>query len=616
MDPRQRPTGQHFLLRPLDLERIRALKGTPHYEDRVARTRKTAEKVVAEPLKAWDGDDDSNSWTTRPRFIDLQNVAMLHLLTGDEKFAQACRRDVLTAVQVSEASPSRIMAMDHIQEMYLNETILFIHEWLPGFFSEEERERIRQTCIRCMPHHAWEMARSTVNQKLVQNHIHHDSTGMALVALYFNDFPDAQRWGRFAAETSLRYVRDAFHGDGGQNEVATTYHACCIHIALLMAHVLRDFDERDPLRDPVFAGVMDRAVGWMASLVRPDGGVVALNDSREHVAAWMFRFGASQFRNPHYQAIAEIVEQRTGSANLLYDLLYYEPGVPAKLDPAARSVFPQSGTAAFRTGFGEKDDLLAQHAGTYIGGHAHRDRLGFEYWHAGKCLLDDPGGFKEDWPTFVGYYKETSSHNVVAIHEPKEIRFEGRYKEDSAFLAQHRGHLKSQGRILGTFDDAACAATVMQAETYKGVLQTRTLVWHKPSGALLVHDAVRSEKEETFDQLFHGMGALKRSPARFVFEDKDGALCGSVLAPTQPELVAFETPEHARGAPEYAAVRVKAKQVDFLTLLEPYSGAAPATRKLDAQGRLAVDLAGAKWALAFADGALEVRLDGRRIVPL
>ncbi len=609
MDPRQRPTGQHFILRPLDLERMRSLKGQDRYEQKVEWARANAQKVVDAPLQPWDGTKGENAWSQNQRFADLMNVATLYLLTGEQPFAEACKQNVMTAVGVSEANSSRILSTDYIQETFLNKSILFIHEWLPEVFTPEERERIKQTCIRCMPHHAWEMARSTVNQKLIQNHIQHDSTGMAMVALYFNDFKDADRWGLFAAETAVRYMRDAFHGDGGQNEVATTYHAGCLRSGLLIYYILRDFADRDLMKESWFREVIEKGIAWAGSLITPSGNMVPFNDSGDHFEACLFRFGASQFNNPHYQALADIVDERTDGGSLLYDLLYYEPSIPARLDSNAQALFPLTGTATFRTGYEKDSGLLAQKAGSYIGGHAHRDRLGFAYWHSGQCVLEDPGGFKADWATFVGYCKESSSHNVVAIHDPHPLTFEGRTEGMEHFSVEHRGHDKSQGRILEAREEEHFAVSVMQAYIYKDVLQKRKLVWLKRSGTLLVFDRIESENEYPFDQLFHGVGKLGLQKNRFVFKDPEISLSGSVMAPPVCDLIALERPENAKGSGPYVAVRVKGTCINYLTLLEPFKTEPPPARALDENGNLALKLEDGTLNLQLIQGELTVTLE-------
>ena len=617
MDSRERPTGRHFLIRPLEWERIRALKGTPHYELHVRHAQEQAKAVVRAPLQPWDATLDENNWTQVERYLDLLDLTTLYLLEGDERCAQACRRDALTMAQVSEANGSRLLSQSGIEATYICRTLIFVHEWLSEFFTPEERERIRQTCLRTLPHHASEMARSTVNQKLVQNHLLFNSTGMAMVALSFNDISDAGRWGLFAAETATRYLRDAFHADGAQNEVAPSYHFHCLELGLLNAAVLRDFAGRDLLREDWFRGVMERGLDWLASLVTPAGSLVAFNDSNYKVASWYFRFGASQFNSPHFQALAGLVERAAEPerSNLLFDLLYYEPSIPARFHPAARRVFPVSGTAVFRSGYGAQDGLLAQHAGTYIGGHAHRDRLGFEFWHSGKCLLRDPGGQKDDWPTFVGYLKEASAHNVVAIHEPHEMEFEGKFRDREKFHSEHRGHAKSQGRILGTQEDAAFAAIVSQAEIYAGVRQKRSLVWCKESGLLLILDEILAEQVHTFDQLFHGCGDLAIKGTGFTFQDAPVSLAGAVLLPAQAELLPIRRPEKAEGALSYLAVRTRGSRVNFLTLLEPFQGKRPPERRLDASGELRLEVSGQRLVLQASPEAFQVRLGEQTLLP-
>ena len=52
----------------------------------------------------------------------------------------------------------------------------------------------------------------------------------------------------------------------------------------------------------------------------PAGSVVALGESKDRVPSWFFRFGASQFRSPHFQALADLTDRvKTDLAHLNVD---------------------------------------------------------------------------------------------------------------------------------------------------------------------------------------------------------------------------------------------------------------------------------------------------------
>ncbi len=659
MDPLNRPTGRHFLMRPNDLERIRALKGTPFYESRLAKAKAYVADLVRLPAKPWDGDSDIASHTQDHRVSGLYAMTMLYLLTGDETYGRGAVHDTLVMAQVSESNSARRISGSSIEETMICTAMLFVHEWLSELLTEADRERIRQTCLRTLPHHAHEMARSTVNQKQVQNHLLLESTGMALAMLYFNDIQDAQLWGDFSADLAVRYFRDAFHEDGVQNEAATTYHTLCLVTAFILIPLLRDFNDRDLMKEEWFRSVMKKSMDWLASLVAPDGSIIALNDSHRLLSGFYLRFGASHFKNAHYQALADRLDshQELRRPNIFFDFLFYDPSVKAQFDPEAPKVFPQGGTISLRDGFGTEDGLLVHKVGSYKGGHAHLDRLGLAYWWKGKCLLDDLGGYnsKEDpiffgeelssftadeksaqtgvyhwsggrcfdetkvalrkkaWPIFVGYYKQSTSHSVVAIHKPWEISLE-EWPElgEKSFPVPHRGHKKSCGRILNTEDSNEFGWTETQAEIYAGVLQSRNILWSKPSGALLIWDRIESDEVHQFDQLFQGVGELTLREQGFVFENEDWGLAASLLT-QDGEVVAFDRPEGAKGSARHPGIRKKGRSVNYLTLLEPFQGKAPEERALDAKGRLTVDLAGQKLEIVLKGEQLSLKLNDQDI---
>lgn len=618
MDPRLRPTGRHFFLRPLDLERIRALKGDPRYEARVARARRETEPFLAEPVPEYDARIESNTRLTRKNHTALQDMAMLYLLTGEEKYAQACRRDLLVYTKIARASGGHLSGSS-LEEGAMKRSFLFVNEWLSEFFSDDERRAVRDMIIRTIPHHTHEMARFTLQGKTVQNHLQHDGTGLALATLYYNDFPQCDRWARLATDICEQYAREAFHPDGAQNELATSYHTGCVEEVVILGLLMRDFAGRDLFSENWYREVLQRGIAWLASLVTPKGTVVAFNDSRDTTDPWFFRLGASLFGDPHCQALADHLEAHghleAHHPSLCYDLLFYDPAVPSRFDERARTVFPHATTAAPRDGFGKESSLLAQKAGRYTGGHAHHDRLNFEYWHKGAQLLRDLGGQRgDDWEIFRGFYRQSSSHTVVAIHEPAVANFESKFKEtEQSFATEHRAHKLAQGRFLHTSDDAASACLVSQAGIYDGVRQTRTLVWLKASGVLVLRDMVESEEEHPFEQLFQGCGELGVGERSFAFAGQPWSLAASVLAPTEAKTHARKAPKGTIGAPAYAAVAQRGKAVTFLTLLEPFQAKRPPVRALDAGGKLSFSAEGHAVAVQFDGGRLSVQLDDRTV---
>ncbi len=620
MHPHEFPRGRRFLMRELDLKRIQALRGTDYYEKRVARARQDLQPLIDTPWQVWDAKNYDFSHKQGARYDGLMDMVLMYHLSGDDSYAKAAARDVLVMAETSEKSGRRL-SVSSIEETLMCVPMMFVNEWLADFLSEEDRERIRQAVYRTMPHHAHEMARSTVNQKQVQNHLFLESVGMMMQCLYYNDIQDTQRWGQLAAKLAVRYMRDAFHADGVQNEAAGGYHGLCVYVGIITALFLRDYGDRDLMREEWFRSVMKRSLDWLAALNTPSGHTVAFNDSFTETSAWMFRFGAYHFGSSHFQIMADRVEQqKQWRPQMLFDLLFYEPTVPAEIDPQARSVFPNGGTVTLRNGWNAESGMLIQKVGSYIGGHAHRDRLNFEYWHQGEYLMRDLGGKANvDWDIFNGYNKQTSSHNVVGIHDPKEAKGSRTKKQDDSedrLIIEHRGHDLAQGRILKVEDQPAYGWITSQAEIYSGVMQRRILLWFKKSGALLVFDRIASKEPQVFDQLFHGEGALRIEGSRFLFEgnkDQTQRLAGSALEPQGAELVGIGRPKRALGAPKYVGVRRQARRPLFLTLLEPYTSSPPPARVLN-KGSGEFEWADLKIAIGLKDEKLEVHLNGQLLL--
>src|SRR5690606_30679728 len=119
-----RTEGLHFILRTSDLERIHAMKGERRTEARIARARRDVQPYLEQPLAEYDGRVENNTRTTLPWHRAMQDMAMLYLVTGEEKYAQACRRDLLTYVAVERRC--RQLSGSSLEEGDMKRSFLFV----------------------------------------------------------------------------------------------------------------------------------------------------------------------------------------------------------------------------------------------------------------------------------------------------------------------------------------------------------------------------------------------------------------------------------------------------------------------------------------------------------
>ncbi|PCJ63414.1 MAG: hypothetical protein COA79_00985 [Planctomycetota bacterium] len=576
-----------FLISSVDLERIEGLKNHPFYKKCIKDSYARLEEQLANGIEPWDGANESHNRT--PDYLNLLDMGLIYLLEGDKKYEEACVRDVMTFIKVGESNSENTMSESKIEQTLINKSLLFIFDWLRDSFSEQDQKRFRKIVLAAVPRHLYALGRWCIQDKLVQNHYLADSVGVVEVLNYFNELGDAKRWSDIATEIAIQYMKDAFYEDGVQNELTPSYHSFCLHLGIILAQNLKTYTKRDLFKEPWYRDLYLKGLQWLASLHTPDGGTVAFNDCHPSLPSSLFRFGASQFKNNHFQWVADefmIGELRQRDENpkhclqrfsgeFFYSMLYFDPTVAPIRDIKTPALFKEGGTVCFRNIKPESESLLAQKCGKYTGGHAHADRLVFDYWHDNEQLLIDPGILNQASLSGRGWYKSSTSHNVVAIYDPHEI---SPWKSKDAFPVAHKNHLLSQGNFLKTDDNEKFSVIVSAAEIYSGVVQTRLLCWVKESGLLLVADKINNNTKESFiwDQLFHGQDKLEINHESFNFKTESISLIGFPVCEAA-EIVSLNRPEGGVMGPlEYIAIRKKEISPIFATILIPFDDVVPA----------------------------------------
>jgi hypothetical protein len=86
-------------------------------------------------------------------------------------------------------------------------------------------------------------------------------------------------------------------------------------------------------------------------------------------------------------------------------------------DPPLDGIFPDTGLAFFRTGWGPADQWLAFDASTdFGGGHTHLSRLAVEFHAHGRTLLPDPGIFTYEMSDWRGpASRRTAMHTTCSV---------------------------------------------------------------------------------------------------------------------------------------------------------------------------------------------------------
>ena len=221
--------------------------------------------------------------------------------------------------------------------------------------------------------------------------------------------------------------------------------------------------------------------------VRPDGGLPAFHDSggpplsgtaRNYEIAYT-RYGDARFAWP-------LVRSDRGNLDAL---LYGAVDLPEQIPETETTThLSHAGFVYLRQGPKASQSYLALDYGPHGGGHGHPDKLGFIFCVGDEMLAPDPGSVAYGIPIHQKWYKQTVSHNTMAVDGHSQAPCTGKLN----FLVNGPD-----------FDLVSASAD----EAYDGVRMFRTLLFM--DGLVLMIDRLFGERTHTFDWIYHNRGRLK-----------------------------------------------------------------------------------------------------------
>ena len=219
----------------------------------------------------------------------------------------------------------------------------------------------------------------------------------------------------------------------------------------------------------------------------PDLRFPAVNDSNVFSLVGrhrLYELAYARFGDPNYLGVVH-----PGGRNSLEAFLWGVDELPQAPELALASRdFSGLGAVVLRQGSG--DDQLYVHLdyGPHGGGHGHLDKLAMILFGLGRQLAPDPARLAYAAPMQGSWYKQTFAHNTVCV-DAKSQR-------------------SAEGRLIVFHSQPGLAVAQADCDTaYDGVTMRRTMAL-TPEYLIDIF-SVSSEKEHTWDWLYHNFGELK-----------------------------------------------------------------------------------------------------------
>ncbi len=231
------------------------------------------------------------------------------------------------------------------------------------------------------------------------NHVTMDLSALALLGAAWPQFKQSHDWLMYSVDYLNDQITKQAYPDGVQLELTAHYHEGAAYNFQALADICHEVNVKLP---ETFATRLRYMWGYLAYVMRPDGGNVLNNDGdRDGCAARVLHY-AEFYQQPDWTYIATNGQQ----------------GVKPEGQPSI--FYPYAGQLIMRNGYDRDAQWAFFDVGpTGIGSHAHFDKLHLSVMAGGRDLLVDSGRFTYSGPIADQfrdpYAKHTRGHNSILI---------------------------------------------------------------------------------------------------------------------------------------------------------------------------------------------------------
>ena len=366
-------------------------------------------------------------WSLEPpepaafRVEGLEALGDAFVLNGEGRYVVAFERAVQVYDRVMQqksataaVATGRPGAGSAYHDYQIVRAAMLAHVYLsmrPAELSHQTHVTVMQTMLR-----AGRFAASNISTAYnYGNHQVYESSGLAIVALLFPEFPESDDWARIASRAIRLHLECEVDSDGGYLE-RCGYHSVAMDFTMQAVASIRAnrAESRFPeLMNSQTLGTLEHMHEWLLSMTTPDGVLPAFGDYGAHSQIRFLFRAAEFFARPDF---AWPVRQ------LAPDLL---PAAAKVSLPAQESVsMDASGFTAMRDGWDADGLYMAVDHGPLGGQHSHVDNMGFvAYAHGRPIALDSGIGTTYSDPRYRTWFRKIRAHNVVVVNdlEPEKV---------------------------------------------------------------------------------------------------------------------------------------------------------------------------------------------------
>lgn len=461
-----------------DFARVKGyIASDPVAKEYFERVKESGEKMLSEPVSERIIVGPRLLTISRQVLVRTSTLGALYRLTGDRRYAERCRDEMLAAARFKDWNPSHFL---DVAEM--TNGLALGYDWTYDALADAERKEIREAIVTKGLNEGLKVyAKGNWWTKTTNNWNQVCNGGLGVGALAVADVePEVARKVLEAGRASLPLAMAQFAPDGGCVEgpgywgYATQY--TVYYLAALKTALGTDFEfDSTP-------GFADTGTFRMQS-IGATGKTFNFADAHDGVggAPQMFWL-ATTFDRPAYAAHERaLIDGRAET----FHLLWYTPaGTKADLAQIAPgALYRRIDVAYLRTGWDPTSAFVGFKGGNNAASHAHLDLGEFVYDANGVRWAMDLGPDDYNLPGYFGhqrwdYYRlRTEGQNTLTIDSPNQ---------DPKATAKIVAFSAEAGRRLAVAD---------LSQAYgKDVRRVMRGVELRDDGSLVVQDEVEADK--------------------------------------------------------------------------------------------------------------------------
>jgi heparinase II/III-like protein/uncharacterized protein DUF4962 len=455
---------------------------------------------------------------------DVALLALTHLLTGDEKYAQQAKEAIWKILD-----EPRWELPEFLNCGMRLATVATGYDWLYRYFTDEERRKVREVTIgkgieptvQACRDYLWWTTWTRCNWGMVIL----GGAGLACLSLLEDDEKVLDPL-RLILNRFVLWVEDA-PPDGGWGESLSYYNYAWSH-GIQLVDALANVS-RGKLNLYAFPFLQENfSLPLYFSLPDESGFVSFSNIGAMTLGATnsILRKLARKYQNPYAQWLAGRAEGRPSSL----EFVWWDAGLSSRppTDLPKAKVFKSTEWASLRSDWMDPAAiLLAMKGGHNDWDHHHLDHNSFVLHAFGEPLLIDQGYAWPTPPSEIPYANDTVAHNTLLVNGQGQL-------DGAAHYAGGRGayeHFTPLSDFVTTeLYDAVMgdAKRVYSPEDLSEYI--RQILFMRPR-YFVVFDAVEAPSLSTFEWLFHSYGRLEVDGDTLRISARDAILFIRILKP-------------------------------------------------------------------------------------